>query len=61
MTLFSLKGNVELAADIENSSIADDLTGFIIVVNTRGRIILLSDNVEYYLRKSVVRSMNFCI
>jgi len=61
MTLFSLKGNVELAADIENSSIADDLTGFIIVVNTSGRIILLSDNVEYYLRKSVVRSMNFCI
>jgi len=45
--------NVELAADIENSSIADDLTGFIIVVNTSGRIILLSDNVEYYLRKSV--------
>lgn len=45
--------NVELAADIENSSISDDLTGFIIVVNMSGRIILLSDNAEVYLRKNV--------
>jgi hypothetical protein len=40
---------------MQSSSIVDDLTGFIIVLNTSGRIILLSDNVEYYLRKNVVR------
>jgi PAS domain S-box-containing protein len=45
--------NVQLAAGIQSSSICDDLTGFIIVLNTAGRIILLSDNVEYYLRKNV--------
>jgi PAS domain S-box-containing protein len=45
--------NVQLAAGIQSSSIADDLTGFIIVLNTAGRIILLSDNVEYFLRKNV--------
>jgi hypothetical protein len=42
-----------LAAGIESSSIADDLNGFIIVLNTKGRIVLMSDNVEYYLRKNV--------
>jgi PAS domain S-box-containing protein len=45
--------NVQLAAGIGSSSIADDLNGFIIVLNTAGRIILMSDNVEYYLRKNV--------
>ncbi len=39
---------------MQSSSIDNDLTGFIIVLNTTGRIILLSDNVEYYLRKNVV-------
>ncbi len=48
-------GNVQLAAGMQSSSIENDLTGFIIVLNTTGRIILLSDNVEYYLRKNVVR------
>lgn len=52
-------GNVELASGMQSSSIADDLTGFIIVLNTSGRIILLSDNVEYYLRKNVVRINNY--
>jgi hypothetical protein len=51
---FEILGNVQLAAGIQSSSIADDLTGFIIVLNTAGRIILLSDNVEYFLRKNVV-------
>jgi PAS domain S-box-containing protein len=45
--------NVQLAAGIESDSIADDLNGFIIVLNTNGRIVLMSDNVEYYLRKNV--------
>jgi PAS domain S-box-containing protein len=45
--------NVQLAAGIESSSIEDDLNGFIIVLNKNGRIILMSDNVEYYLRKNV--------
>jgi len=39
---------------MQSSSIDGDLTGFIIVLNTTGRIILISDNVEYYLRKNVV-------
>jgi hypothetical protein len=39
---------------MQSSSIDGDLTGFIIVLNTSGRIILISDNVEYYLRKNVV-------
>jgi hypothetical protein len=51
--------NVELAAGIESSSITDDLNGFIIVLNTSGRIILMSDNVEYYLRKNVVCRNNY--
>ncbi len=50
--------NVQLAAGIESTSIADDLNGFIIVLNTHGRIILLSDNVENYLRKNVVCENN---
>ncbi|CAF0791501.1 unnamed protein product [Adineta steineri] len=45
--------NVQLASDIQSSSIENDLTGFIIVLNTSGRIILISDNVEQYLRKNV--------
>jgi PAS domain S-box-containing protein len=45
--------NVQLAAGIESSSIEDDLNGFIIVLNTNGRIILMNDNIEYYLRKNV--------
>ncbi|CAF4686920.1 unnamed protein product [Rotaria sp. Silwood1] len=45
--------NVELASGIETFSIEDDLNGFIIVLNTTGRIILMSDNVETYLRKNV--------
>lgn len=45
--------NVELAAGIESLSTVDDLNGFIIVLNTAGRIILMSDNVESYLRKNV--------
>lgn len=45
--------NVELAAGIESSSIDNDLNGFFLVLNTNGRIILLSDNVECYLRKNV--------
>jgi hypothetical protein len=49
-----LNTNVQLAAGIESSSIDDDLNGFIIVLNTNGRIVLMSDNVEYYLRKNVV-------
>lgn len=53
--LFFFKGNVQLSTGIQSSSINDDLTGFIVVVNAAGRIILLSDNVEYYLRKNVVR------
>jgi PAS domain S-box-containing protein len=48
-----LNTNVQLAAGIESSSIDDDLNGFIIVLNTNGRIVLMSDNVEYYLRKNV--------
>jgi hypothetical protein len=39
---------------MQSSSMANDLTGFIIVLNTAGRIILISDNVESYLRKNVV-------
>jgi len=46
---------------MQSSSIVDDLTGFIIVLNTSGRIILLSDNVEYYLRKNVVRMNHLLI
>ncbi|UJR16268.1 hypothetical protein I4U23_003175 [Adineta vaga] len=45
--------NVQLAAGMQSSSIEGDLTGFIIVLNPAGRIILISDNVEYYLRKNV--------
>ena len=47
--------NVHLAAGIESCSLASDLNGFIVVLNTSGRIILLSDNVEDYLRKDLVR------
>ena len=43
-----------MAAGLRSSSIECDLTGFIIVLNQAGRIILISDNVEYYLRKNVV-------
>ncbi|CAF1141865.1 unnamed protein product [Rotaria sordida] len=59
--------NTKLAAGIQSSSITDDLKGFIIAVNTTGRIILISDNVEYYLRKNVrllypqLRSIYDCI
>ena len=52
--ILSLLGNVQLTAGIQSTSITDDLTGFIVVVNISGRIILLSDNIEYYLRKNVV-------
>ncbi|CAF1117342.1 unnamed protein product [Rotaria sordida] len=45
--------DVELASGIENFSIEDDLNGFILVLNTSGRIILMSDHVEYYLRKNI--------
>ncbi|CAF3226847.1 unnamed protein product [Rotaria socialis] len=45
--------NVQLATSIQSSSVIDELKGFIIVVNTAGRIIFISDNVEYYLRKNV--------
>ncbi|CAF0854122.1 unnamed protein product [Adineta steineri] len=45
--------NVQYAANIDSTSTANDLNGFIIVLNTQGRIILLSDNVEHYLRKNV--------
>ena len=47
--------NVHLAAGMESCSMASDLNGFIVVLNTSGRIILLSDNVEDYLRKDLVR------
>ncbi|CAF2633540.1 unnamed protein product [Rotaria sp. Silwood2] len=47
------KRDVELASGIENYSMEDDLNGFIIVLNTSGRIVLMSDNVEDYLRKNV--------
>ena len=47
--------NVHLAAGIESYSMTSDLNGFIVVLNTSGRIILLSDNVEDYLRKDLVR------
>jgi PAS domain S-box-containing protein len=49
----SINLNTQLAVDIETPSTMNDLTGFIIVLNTKGRIILMSDNVEYYLRKNV--------
>ncbi|UJR30250.1 hypothetical protein I4U23_017788 [Adineta vaga] len=45
--------NVQLTAGIENTSMVDDLNGFILVLNTQGRIIVLSDNIEQYLRKNV--------
>lgn len=45
--------NIQLAADIRSQSTVDELKGFIAVLNTSGRIIFLSDNVEYYLRKNV--------
>jgi PAS domain S-box-containing protein len=45
--------NVQLAAGIESSSLVDDLNSFIIVLNTNGRIVLMSDNIECYLRKNV--------
>ncbi|CAF1167110.1 unnamed protein product [Adineta ricciae] len=44
---------VQLAAGLHSSSVECDLTGFIVVLNQAGRIILISDNVEYYLRKNV--------
>lgn len=45
--------NVELLSDIESFSTIDDLNGFIVVCNTNGRIILMSDHIEDYLRKNV--------
>jgi hypothetical protein len=49
---------VQLAAGINSPTIEGDLTGFIIVLNTSGRIVLISDNVQHYLRKDVVRINN---
>ncbi|CAF3689273.1 unnamed protein product [Rotaria socialis] len=45
--------NVELLSGIETSTMADDLNGFFVVLNTSGRIVLMSDNIEYHLRKNV--------
>lgn len=45
--------NVQMSSGIKSTSIDDDLTGFIIALNSNGRIVLISDNVEYYLRKNV--------
>jgi len=45
--------NVQLSAGIESASIANDLNSFFLVLNASGRIILLSDNIECYLRKNV--------
>ncbi|CAF1371648.1 unnamed protein product [Rotaria magnacalcarata] len=45
--------NVQLATGIQSLSVTDELKGFIIVLNTAGRVIFISDNVEYYLRKNV--------
>jgi PAS domain S-box-containing protein len=45
--------NVQLSAGIESSSLIDELNSFIIVLNSNGRIVLMSDNIECYLRKSV--------
>lgn len=47
-------GNVDLISGIESSSTIDELNGFFLVLNTSGRIVLLSDNIESYLRKNVV-------
>ena len=51
---FSVLANVQMSSGVKSTSIEDDLTGFIIALNTNGRIVLISDNVEYYLRKNVV-------
>ena len=45
---------MQLATGMDSPTIEGDLTGFIIVLNTSGRIVLISDNVQYYLRKDVV-------
>ena len=39
---------------MEGSSQGTDVDGFVLVMNTSGRIVFISDNVEYYLRKNVV-------
>lgn len=52
--MFHCLANVELTAGIKSLSIDDDLNGFIVVLNSSGRIILISDNAEFYLRKNVV-------
>ena len=48
--------NVQLAAGVRTLSSEDNVTGFLVVMNTSGRIITISDNAEHYLRKNVVRS-----
>lgn len=57
VTLFFLRAslvNMHLTSNVERSSEGKGCDGFLLVMNTSGRIIFVSDNVENYLRKNVV-------
>lgn len=60
-TFFSFLGDIQLTTGIDNATNADDLNSFIIVLNSHGRIVLMSDNIECYLRKNVVCRHRFII
>lgn len=45
--------NISLAHGFTCGSLDEQINGFLFVVNTQGRIIFISDNAEYYLRKNV--------
>lgn len=45
--------NIALAHGLLCESLDEQINGFLFVVNPQGRIIFISDNAEYYLRKNV--------
>lgn len=46
--------NVSLESCITGFKPREDFNGFFLVLNTVGRILFMSDSVEYHLRKNVV-------
>ena len=50
----SILANISLANGLTCGSLDEQINGFLFVVNPQGRIIFISDNAEYYLRKNVV-------